>query len=289
MGERNFMEMLKRRWEQGLFVCVGLDSELTKIPKIIPAIIKSYETSFIVTYFNCAIVDQTANHVCAYKINRAFYDQLGIDGLFALKGTIRYIKEKYPEIPIIMDSKRGDIGNTNEAYAKADFDEAGADAVTVHPYTGRKSMEPFLKRSDKGVIILCCTSNEGNEEFQGLPCKTDDPYATVYKIVAKNVAKEWNYNGNCAIVVGATHPVELQKIRRIVEDLPILIPGIGAQGGDLEETIEAGHNSKKEGVIINLSRSVIFASPNANFAEAALQEVLKTNTSIKNCLNLIQL
>lgn len=222
-------------------VCVGLDSDINKI-----------STSQFA--FNKTIIDVTHDLVCAYKPNSAFYEAAGTDGIAELKKTCDYLREKYPNIILILDAKRGDIGSSNEGYVRYAFDWLGVDAITLHPYLGKEALKPFLDRKEKGSIILCRTSNPGAGEFQ------DD----MYKIVSEHVAKEWNYNGNCALVVGATYPDELSIVRRIVGDMPILVPGIGAQGGDIEKTMRAGLNSKKLGLIINSSRGIIFAeSPRA--------------------------
>lgn len=230
----SFLDKLTAKWQENKFVCIGLDKA-------------DFE-------FNKNIVDQTFDLVCAYKPNSAFYEAEGTAGLEALKKTINYIRQKDPNLPVILDAKRGDIGNTNEAYAKAIFDDLGADAVTVNPYLGKEALEPFLKRTDKGTIILVRTSNPGAGEFQDLTVD-GKPF---YQVVAEHV-KEWNTNNNCAVVVGATYSEELKKVREIVGDMPILVPGIGTQGGDLENTIKNGLNSQKQGLIISSSRGIIFA------------------------------
>ncbi len=199
--------------------------------------------------FNKKIIDETFDLVCAYKPNSAFYEARGAAGIMDLKKTFSYIRQKYPHIVTILDAKRADIGHTNKGYVTYIFDYLGADAVTLHPYLGREALEPFLDRKEKGSIILCRTSNPGAGEFQ------DD----LYQKVATHVAKYWNANKNCALVVGATYPEELRIVRRIVKNMPLLIPGIGAQGGDLEKTVKAGVDSRGFGAIINASRSIIFA------------------------------
>ena len=205
--------------------------------------------------FNKTIIEATADLVCSYKLNTAFYEAIGHEGVNALKDTCDYIVKKYPEIPIIIDAKRADIGNTNKGYVQFIFTYLSADAVTVHPYLGEEAIRPFLDLKDKGIIILCKTSNPGSDEFQNL--KIGDKY--LYEIVAENVSKKWNTNKNCMLVVGATYQDELREVRKIVWDMTLLVPGIGAQGGDLEATLKAGLNSKKQGLIINSSRGIIFA------------------------------
>jgi orotidine-5'-phosphate decarboxylase len=233
-------------------------------------------------YFNRRIVDRTKDIAGAYKINSAFYEALGFDGLRVLEQTIIYINMVAADIPIILDYKRGDIDNTNIGYVRAAM---LADAVTVHPYLGWKAMTPFLDQSDKGIIVLVKTSNKGSDEFQDVRVQVgwyDDSgearMGKLYELVAAQVASkhQWNYNGNCCVVAGATYPEELAEIRKIVGDMPILIPGIGKQGGDLEKTVKAGANAQGQGMIINNSRGVIFASAaedgvsrDPNFAEAA--------------------
>ncbi|MCR4276817.1 MAG: orotidine-5'-phosphate decarboxylase [Candidatus Roizmanbacteria bacterium] len=238
-------------------VCVGLDSDIEKISsgeKKYP-ISTPTEQYLSLLSFNKSIIEATADLVCSYKLNTAFYESIGHEGINALKDTCDYLVQKYPEIPIIIDAKRADIGNTNKGYVQFIFTYLSADAVTVQPYLGEEAIRPFLEMKDKGVIVLCRTSNSGAGEFQDL--KVGD--TTLYKIVAKNVAEKWNKNKNCMLVVGATYPQELKEVRSIVGDMTLLIPGIGAQGGDLQATLKAGLNSKKRGLIINSSRGIIFA------------------------------
>lgn len=269
-----FMEKLQARWGEGKFVCVGLDSDYTKIP--VEA--GTYRWQRIIG-FNQAIVDATKDLVCAYKPNCAFYEEHGEDGERTLSCTCSYIRTQAPGVPIILDGKRGDIGNTNRGYVNMAFECFGADAVTINPYLGMEAMKPFLDRADKGVIVLCRTSNPGAGEFQDLPIEVPltrlaeglplvpewlnalEPAVSMplYKHVAHQIRHHWNRNGNCGLVAGATYPDELMQIRRIVGDMPILIPGIGAQGGDLEATVKAGVNSRGQGIIINGSRGIIFA------------------------------
>jgi len=248
----SFIDKLKSKWNQGKFVCVGLDRG-------------NFE-------FDKTIIDQTSDLVLAYKPQSAFYET-SPDGWENLKRTIDYIHQNHPDIPVILDAKRGDIGNTNEAYVKAIFDNLGVDAVTVSPYLGKDSLQPFLDRVDKGIIVLVKTSNPNSGEFQDLQVEG----RPLYQIVAEHV-KDWNTSGNLAVVVGATHPQDLAEVRKIVEDMPILVPGIGAQGGDLKATLESGLNSQKQGLIISSSRSII-DSENPKEAtqilHSQIQEILK--------------
>ena len=200
--------------------------------------------------FNQKIIDQTHDLVCAYKPNFAFYEALGIKGWENLKKTVEYLQRYHPGVVTIADAKRADIGNTNQGYVKAIFDELGFDAVTVNPYFGKEALQPFLERKDKGIIILCKTSNPGSGEFQDL----------IWEKVAKNVVSEWNKNNNCLLVVGATYPEELGQIRKIVGEMTLLVPGIGAQGGEVAKVVKAGLNSNKSGMVINSSRGIIFSA-----------------------------
>lgn len=251
-------------------VCVGLDSDFSKLPKHL----KDSENSQF--EFNKAIIDATHDLVCAYKPNSAFYEALGSKGIEQLKMTCDYIKEAYPEIPIILDAKRADIGNTNEGYVTYAYEHLGVDAITLHPYLGSEAIKPFLDREDKAAIILCRTSNPGAGEFQDLVSDGQK----LYQIVAKKVVNEWNKNNNCFLVVGATYPGELAEVRKIAGDMTFLVPGIGAQGGDVEQTVKAGLNSKKAGMIINSSRGIIFASTGEDFAEKAREETVKLRDEI---------
>lgn len=257
-------------------VCVGLDSDIGKIPEHIR------KGQYPQSTFNKAIIDATADLVCAYKPNSAFYEARGNAGIEALKITCDYIKNIHPEIPIILDAKRGDIGNTNEGYIKFAFEYLGCDAITLHPYLGRESLKPFLDQAEKGLFILCRTSNPGAREFQDLPIvRTQSAEAGVledkslFQVIAEHIVKEWNINGNCGLVVGATYPDELKVVRHIAGNIPLLIPGIGAQGGDVEKTVKAGIDSTGQNAIINSSRGIIFTSSGPDFALKAREETLK--------------
>ncbi|HRH31052.1 MAG TPA: orotidine-5'-phosphate decarboxylase [Candidatus Paceibacterota bacterium] len=273
------MKMLAAKTAERKLVCVGLDVDLYKIPQHIK---NMYDGNIRVSYqFNKAIIDATKDLVSAYKPNLAFYMSMGIDGIATLQNICRYIKDNTPNVPIILDAKYGDIGNTNEHYAKFAFDYIGADAVTVHNYMGSEAMKPFLDRKDKGIIVLCKTSNGGSGEFQDLYVMIDtNQNKPMSEIVAATVFHKWNANGNCLLVVGATCPKELKAIREIVGDMGILSPGAGSQGGELEKVIENGLNSKGQGLIINSSRDVIYASSGKDFAEAARAKVIEMNNKI---------
>ena len=273
---RDFRQLLEARWEQGRFLCVGLDPDFDKIPE---AAHKGGTRETIVN-FNRAIIDATRDLVCAYKPNSAFYEAHGDEGWNALRETIQYIRDQAPEVAVILDAKRGDIGNTNNGYVESAFDHLHADAVTVQPYPGREAIQPFLDRTDKGIIVLCKTSNDGASEFQDLSVEG----MPLYQVVAQHVAKEWNANSNCALVVGATYPEELAEVRKIVADMPILIPGIGTQNGDLEKTVKAGKDSRGKGMIISASRAVIFASDGADFAAKAREKAVELDSAIRAAL-----
>lgn len=275
--ERNFMELLRARMAEGKSLCVGLDSDLANIGPKYGA--DPYEALLA---FNKWIVDQTHDLVVAYKLNIAFYHD-DHRGRKALKETIAYIKQVAPGVPIILDYKRADIGNTNLGYIHEAFTWFEVDAVTVSPYFGREALEPFLAMADKGIIILCRTSNPGASEFQNLPIYLGMDFMNtsfavartkpLYQVVAEHVANHWNTNGNCMLVVGATAPEELAAVRQIVGDMPLLIPGIGAQGGEVLATVKAGMDSKGNGMVINSSRGIIFAKNPRQVAD-------NTNTQI---------
>ena len=283
MTERVFHWRIKERWEEDKFVCVGLDSDYTQISEAVrnkliqQGTAKNISPEEILLGFNQAIIDATWDLVCAYKPNIAFYEGLGLQGLSALIRTVTYINQRAPGVPVIGDMKRADIGNTNLGYVRAAFEVFGFDAITVHPYLGGEALQPFLDRADKGIFVLSRTSNPGAGEFQDRRDESDR--LPLFKRVAEAVV-EWNKNENCGIVVGATYPEELGEVRQIVGDMPILIPGIGAQGGDVEKTVKAGKDSKKQGMIINSSRGIIFASKGSDFAEVARQETLKLSEMI---------
>ncbi len=278
--ERNFFDLLKNRWDQDFFVCVGLDIEYDKIPQHIRDRHTMKEEPWgAMLDFGKQIVDATHDYACAYKPNTAFYEAYGPKGMRTLFDLVAYIKERYPDIPIINDAKRGDIGNTNARYAAASFDELGVDAVTVQPYLGKEPLEPFLQRKEKGCIVLCRTSNPGAGEFQdmlvdGIP---------LWQRVAHNVRDSWNEHKNCGLVVGAPYPGEMKTIRDSVGDIPFLIPGVGAQGGNgINEVVRAGMDSNRQGMIINSSRSIIYASSDENFAERAREETQKLHNAINH-------
>lgn len=259
--------------------CVGLDTVYSKIPQSLKK--DSQSKVDIIFEFNQAVIDQTHDLVCAYKPNLAFYEALGEAGWTALKQTVDYIHSLDENILTIADAKRADIGHTNQAYAEAIFDYLGFDALTVHPYLGSKALQPLLSRKDKGIIVLCRTSNPGAAEFQDLKIDFDNSSIPLYQYLAHQVKDHWNQHDNCALVVGATYPKELVEVRDIVKDMPLLIPGVGSQGGDVKKTVLAGQDDKGKGMIINSSRSIIFAGDDGDFAQAAR---FKT-TELKQAIN----
>lgn len=274
-----FSEKLQNKWVEKKFVCVGLDPVLEKIPRHFQ---ENFTTNYDVIYeFLKRIVDSTADLVCAYKPNVAFFEQYGIEGEKALISLIEYMHSSYSDIPVIGDFKRGDIGNTNMAYAKAAFEVYKVDAITVNPYLGQEALKPFLEYTDKGIIILVKTSNPGAGEFQDLKLENGK---LLYEEVAEHIVQDWNKNGNCAVVVGATYPQELKNVREIIGNMPMLIPGIGTQGGNLEEILKYAPDSNDQGMIINSGSSIIYASNGEDFGEAAKNATLKLHQEIVSYL-----
>ena len=246
-------------------LCIGLDPD----PELMPGV--------DVLEFNKAIIEATSDLVCAYKPNLAFYEALGSEGFAILEKTVRYVPG---DIPVIADAKRGDIGNTARAYARALFSIFGFDAATVNPYLGFDSIEPFINNQDKGVFILCRTSNPGATDFQNL--RTNG--LPLYEVVAQK-ASEWNIHGNIGLVVGATYPEELKRVRSICPEMPLLIPGIGAQGGDLASAVRYGADARGRKAIISVSRQILYASQQKDFAQAARNAAREIRTQINDYRN----
>jgi orotidine-5'-phosphate decarboxylase len=262
--DMNFVTALKHRWSTAnTLVCVGLDPEPTKFPA------KFTEDPDAIFAFCRDIADATADYACCFKPQIAHFAAHGAEG--ALERLIAYIHATHPGIPVILDAKRGDIGSTAQQYAAEAFDRFGADAVTANPYLGRDSVQPFLDRADKGVVVLCHTSNPGARDFQELGVRDGHGgERPLYQHVAVTVANDWNAHGNCALVVGATFPEELSQVRALVGDVPLLIPGVGAQGGDVEAVIRHGRTPDGTGLVINSSRAILYASTGNDYREAAL-------------------
>ena len=254
-------------------LCVGFDPD----PKRMPASLHGKPQGIF--EFCREIADATADVVCAFKPQFAYFASQGAEN--QLEKLIQHLKDRYPHIPVILDAKRGDIGSTAEHYALEAFERYGADAVTVNPYMGRDSIEPYLKHQGKGVIILCRTSNPGGSDLQFLNIASDGQ--PLYLHVATLAAKEWNSAGQVSLVVGATFPDEIAKVRAIVGEMPLLIPGIGAQGGDLKATVKAGHIPSKPGtgMMINSSRAILYASSGADFAERARVIAIETRDALR--------
>lgn len=265
----SFMQSLQQAWQRNdSLVCVGLDPEPAKFPAHLKG------NPYAVFAFCSAIVDATADLVCAYKPQIAHFAALRAEE--ALEHLIAYIHEKHPGVPVILDAKRGDIGSTAQHYVTEAFERFGADAVTLNPYMGRDSIQPFLDRADKGVILLCRTSNPGGADFQALDCDGQP----LYLRVAETIARDWNTHGNCALVTGATWPEELGKVRARVGDMPLLVPGIGAQGGDVEAVLRHGRTAEGTGLMISSSRAILYAGHGEDFAQAARQATLELRDTI---------
>ena len=253
-----FMQALKDRWSSShSLVCVGLDPEPAKFPQ------RFAGDPDAVFDFCSAIADATAEFACAFKPQIAHFAALRAED--ALERLIAHIHATHPGIPVILDAKRGDIGSTAQQYAREAFDRFSADAVTANPYLGRDSVQPFLDRADRGVVILCRTSNPGAGDLQDLVIEG----RPLYQHVAEKVAREWNAHGNAALVVGATWPEQLREVRAIVGDMPILVPGVGAQGGDVEAVVRNAATADGTGLLVSSSRAILYASQGDDFAEAA--------------------
>ena len=264
----DFMQALRDRWATAdSLVCIGLDPEPSKFPA---QFADDQDAAF---NFCRAIIDATAEHACCFKPQIAHFAALGAED--ALQRLIAHIHARHPGIPVILDSKRGDIGSTAQHYATEAFDRYRADAVTANPYLGRDSVQPLLDRAEHGVVILCRTSNPGAADLQDLIVSGDGgdgrPPASrpLYQHVAETVASEWNGHGNCALVVGATWPQQLREVRAIVGGMPLLVPGVGAQGGDVEAVVNNAKTADGTGLIVSSSRAILYASSGDDFAEAA--------------------
>jgi orotidine-5'-phosphate decarboxylase len=267
----NFITKLDAAWRANdSLLCVGLDPDLARLP----AHLQGRPDG--IAAFCKAIIDATADLACAFKPQIAYFAALGAEA--QLESICRYLGERYPHIPLILDAKRGDIGATAHQYAREAFDRYGADAVTVNPYMGFDSVEPYMAWEERGVIVLCRTSNPGGSDLQFL----DVGGRPLYQHVARLVAEKWNRNGQCALVVGATFPDELAQVRAIVGDMPLLVPGVGAQGGDVEATVKSGRTVNGTGMMINSSRAILYAAPRdgEDFAAAARRVALETRDAI---------
>lgn len=266
----NFMTSLKDAWRRNdSLVCVGLDPEPGKLPP-------GFSGEEGLFAFCRDIVDATAGLVCAYKPQIAYFAAQRAEGV--LERVIRHIHDRYPGIPVILDAKRGDIGSTAKQYSVEAFERYDADAVTLNPYMGRDTAQPFLDHADKGIILLCRTSNPGGADFQALDCGGQP----LYLRVADAIARDWNGNGNCALVTGATWPEELGRVREIVGTMPLLVPGIGAQGGDIAAVMHHGQTRDGTGLMISSSRAILYASTGPDFADAARRAADEMRKSVNS-------
>jgi orotidine-5'-phosphate decarboxylase len=269
-----FNQQLQSAWaSQGSMLCVGFDPD----PKRLPASFQGKPEGIF--EFCREIADATADLACSFKPQFAYFASQRAEA--QLEKLIRHLKDKHPHIPVILDSKRGDIGSTADHYALEAFERYGADAVTVNPYMGFDTIEPYLKHAGKGVIVLCRTSNPGGSDLQFLNIGSGEP---LYLHVAKLAAQKWNSSGQISLVVGATFPEEIAKVRAIVGNMPLLIPGIGAQGGDIDATIKAGRipSAPGAGMMINSSRAILYASAGSDFAQAARNVAQSTRDALRS-------
>ena len=258
------IDKFERRVEAvGSLLCVGLDPEFERIPD------RLKREEWPLFAFNRWIIEQTHPYAASYKPNMAFYEARGTQGLRELELTIEYLRSAHPDIFTICDAKRADIGNTNRGYVASIFDAMGFDAVTLHPYLGREALTPFLERRDKVSIVLCRTSNPGAGELQDLLCDGKPLWETV----ATRVSAEWNASGNCMLVVGATYPEEMRRIRALAPAIPFLVPGVGAQGGDVAAVVSAGLDARGAGLLVSSSRGIVFSEDPASAARALRDEI----------------
>ena len=280
----SFYQRLDSAWTRsGSMLCVGLDPDVARFPQTLRGDVNNIEK------FCKEIVDATGDLVCAFKPQIAYFAAVGAEK--QLENICEYIRARFPDVVLILDAKRGDIGDTAALYAREAFERYGADAVTVNPYLGTDSLEPFLSTPGKGTIVLCRTSNAGSSEFQSLQVSGE----ALYLRVARTAAETWSKIGECALVVGATYPAELAQVRSIVGKMPILVPGIGAQGGDVDAVVHAGATApqsstasqststpatSRRGLVINSSRAILYASDGADFAAAARKVALTTRDAI---------
>jgi orotidine-5'-phosphate decarboxylase len=265
----NFIDALRAAWQDNdSLLCIGLDPD----PMRFPLHLRNRPDAIL--EFCTAIVDSTADLVCCFKPQIAYFSAHRAED--QLEALINHIHSKYPATPVILDAKRGDIGSTAQQYASEAFERFKADAVTLNPYMGRDSIDPYLAYRDKGLILLCRTSNPGGSDLQFL----DVGGEKLYEKVARLVSTEWNENGQCGLVVGATFPAEIARVRALTGDMPLLVPGIGAQGGDIEATVSAGCTARGVGLIINSSRAILYAGSGQDYADAARCTALHTRAAI---------
>ena len=265
-----FIEKLRQAWlNSNSMLVVGLDPDPVRFPR------ELQNRPNAIFDFCSGIIDATAPFACAFKPQIAYFASQGAES--QLEDLCAYLREKHPALPIILDAKRGDIGSTAEHYAREAFDRYQADAITVNPYMGTDTLEPYLARRDKGVIVLCRTSNPGGSDLQFIESADGTP---LYLKVASLAAERWNSHDQCALVVGATFPEEIAKVRERVGDMPLLIPGIGAQGGDIQATVGAGADSQGWGMMINSSRAILYAGGGDTWRDAAANAAQATRNAI---------
>lgn len=268
-----FIDKLNARWRAShSLLCVGLDPDPARFPAHLQGRADAIER------FCIDIIEHTADSACAFKPQIAYFASAGAEAQLA--AVIAHLRDRHPDIPVVLDAKRGDIGPTATHYAREAFERYGADAVTVNPYMGGDSITPFLEWDDRGVFLLCRTSNPGGDDFQALFVATDESQRPLYEQVACHAQSRWNARRQIGLVVGATYPAELAAIRRLTPDMPLLVPGIGAQGGDIDATVAAGIDEAGFGMLINSSRAILYAGSGAGFAAAAGQAAAATHAAI---------
>ena len=276
--ERDFFTLLGDRFAFNRFICVGLDTDYRMIPDWFK---KGRTLESAITDYNIRIIEETSHGASAYKIHPAFYGEHREHGERALSNTLKHIRRYAPTVPVIIDGKYGDPSyRTNEKFAETTFERYHADAITINPLPGRDALMPFLRHKNKGIFVVCRTSNPGAGEFQDLLINGEP----LYRRIAVHVARDWNEHGNCGLVVGATYPNELEEIRSAAHNIPLLAPGIGTQGGNVERAIAASKAKLGKIIILTESSSIIFASKEEDFAEAAKHKVYARNQEIARCL-----
>jgi len=276
MQKNKFFQTIEERWARGMRVCVGLDPDKRKMS---PRLLESKKSSSPILELNEKVISATKDIALCYKLNRAFYP--GPEGMSVLHNTIAHIRNAVEGAPVIYDAKFGDIGNTNNGYVEETFEWLKADAVTLHHTMGKQAMLPFLEHRDKGIFVLCRTSNEGSDEFQDIIVDSGVGPMPMYLYVAHQVMHHWNYNNNCGLVMGATYPSDLAEVRRKMCDTPILIPGLGSQDGDVHDAVHAGITKKRCGIIPSSSSGIMFADDPKVAAQRLAAEINDALDGIK--------
>ena len=283
MAVKNFVHSLSMQWEQDKFLCVAMDTALENIPARMTTHFPSWSLlskMSLLSWFNDKIVDATGDVVCAYTLNfTSFFEKYGRRGDSILEATVRYIKAAAPTVPIILDARWGDDADTNTKYAAMAFNDLQVDAVTVSPYIGEIALRSFLQYTDKGVFVLCRTSDPGSDEFQNVPVDNQ----RLFQYVAERVATTWNEHGNCGVVMSARFPESIRAVRHIVGAMPILIPDANAQDGNLEEVTRAGMDKKGNGMLITVPHTIIHAAERDDNFENARQEAIDLHAAITRC------